>query len=369
MTRREKRRYEKVFGDRKVYELTEEEKGAPITKKIGETCRHRLEKRWYRRLVFLNFLITFAVILTLVLNVKKNLNFFGECVGLMVDDVKTTWQEAATDVENADVEDEIDSDTDSEKENDAENIENQQDKEDEETAADKLTKKLDKDMPFEITLFFYGMMLLVVGYIGLYFYYAMYRSMSLRITEKNFPEVYHTIEEYAKRLGIRTPKAYVMGSDGVLNAFSTFLFRRQWILINAELFEVAYREYHDMDSLNFIIAHEMAHIYYGHATLHYNLPIWFTMNMPIFGAIASRAREYSCDRLAQRLTGVSGIEAMLVLVVDRHLYKMVDQEDYLSEMRSMKGFFIWLVNMFMDHPIMSKRMLALEEGRGSGKLY
>ena len=140
-------------------------------------------------------------------------------------------------------------------------------------------------------------------------------------------------------------------------------------MINAEIFEVAYREHHDMDALNFVIAHEMSHIYYGHATLHYNLPIWFAMRIPVIGAIASRTREFSCDRLAQRLTGVDGIDSMLMLTVDRHLYKMVDKEDYLKELRGMKGFFIWFVNMIADHPIMSKRIPALQEGRGSGKVY
>lgn len=160
-----------------------------------------------------------------------------------------------------------------------------------------------------------------------------------------------------------------MQSSGVLNAFSTFIFRKQWIVINSELFEVAYREHKDMDALSFVIAHEMAHIYYGHATLHYNLPIWFSTHLPLVGAIASRAREYSCDRLAQRLTGNDGLDAMLTLVMDRHLYKMVDKEDYIEELSKQKGFFIWVVNLFCDHPVMSKRIMALVQGKGSGQLY
>lgn len=33
----------------KMYELTQEEIMEPITKEMAESCRHRLEKRWYRR--------------------------------------------------------------------------------------------------------------------------------------------------------------------------------------------------------------------------------------------------------------------------------------------------------------------------------
>lgn len=238
-----------------------------------------------------------------------------------------------------------------------------------EEEADNKKKLTEDDIPFEVMAVVYGLIILVVGYLALYYYFAYYRSMALRITERNFPEVYALIDSYSKRLGIRTPKAYVMQQNGVLNAFSTFIFRKQWIMIHAELFEVAYREHKDMDALGFVIAHELAHIYYGHATLHYNLPFWFSRLIPLFSDIASRTREYSCDRLAQRLTGNDGIEAMLTLVVDRHLYKMVDKEDYIQQMREQRGFFIWIVNLFSDHPVMCKRILALEEGRGSGRLY
>lgn len=87
--------------------------------------------------------------------------------------------------------------------------------------------------------------------------------------------------------------------------------------------------------------------------------------MPITKEVSETLRH----RLAQRLTGVDGIDSMLMLTVDRHLYKMVDKEDYLKELRGMKGFFIWFVNMIADHPIMSKRIPALQEGCGSGKVY
>lgn len=172
------------------------------------------------------------------------------------------------------------------------------------------------------------------------------------------------------RLGMeQVPKAYVMQSNGVLNAFSSFIYKKQYIEINAEIFEVAYREHHDMKALGFVIAHEMAHIYYGHATLHYNLPIWFSTHIPVIGAIASRTREYSADRLAQRIAETDGVEAMFMLAVDRHLYKMVDREDYLREAAEQKGFFVWLVNLMADHPVLCKRVRALDAWEGSGELY
>ncbi len=343
-----------VFDGQKVYELPEERQLAPITKEEGKACRHRLEGRWYRRMIEINILMIVVVIGTLAANMDENRKLAGEFY--------TQLEETLSEVQEKGLEDETKEDNEAEENTGAQEEQSESDTSEE----DKLTEE---DIPIGVTLLAYGMIMLVGGYLGLYYYFAYYRSMSLRITERNFPEVYELIDSYSKRLGIRTPKAYVMQQNGVLNAFSTFIFRKQWIMIHAELFEVAYREHKDMDALGFVIAHELAHIYYGHATLHYNLPIWFSRIVPLFSGIASRTREYSCDRLAQRLTGNDGIEAMLALVVDRHLYKMVDKEDYIEQMQEQKGFFIWFVNLIADHPVMCRRIPALVQGRGSGRLY
>ncbi len=317
------------FEGRKVYELSKEEKNTCISKNEGDAYRHKAEKRWYRRLVVLNILIIVAVIGALMANFENTKDWAELASTQMSEELSEDYVEDKTEYRyNA----------------------------------------LD-DIPMEVEMVLGGILILAIAIPALYYMYAQYRSMALRITEKNFPEVYALIEEYAHRLGIKVPKAYIVQQSGVLNAFSAFLPKRQWICIHSELFEVAYREHKDMDALAFIIAHEMAHIYYKHATLGYYFSILFSRMIPIIGTTASRTREYSCDRLAQRLTGTDGLDAMLMFVVDRHLYKMVDKEDYIDEMRSQRGFFLWLFNLLSDHPVMCKRIVALAEGKGSGKLY
>ena len=314
-----------------------------ITKEEAKECRHRLERRWYRRLIELNLLLTVGVLAVVLTSLSDYKELAIRAWAQFEEEVQETMQDY----------------------NDEETVEEIEKEHKEES--EKLTEE---DMPFELEMLLYGVILVVFGYLGLYYIYAFARSRSLRITEKNFPEVYELIELYAKKLQMKeTPKAYIMQSNGVLNAFSAFIFRKQYIEINTEIFEVAYREHHDMDALGFIIAHEMAHIYYGHATLHYNIPIWFVKGVPIIGATASRAREYSVDRLAQRISGNDGVSAMFMLMVDRHLYKMVDREDYLQQAKEQKGFFIWWVNLLADHPILCKRIQALAQMDGSGKLY
>lgn len=318
----------------------------PISREEAEGCRHKLEKRWYRRLIELNILMIVCVLIAVCANLQNYKTKTEELTAHVVADVLKATEES--DSEETDESSDSDSDDDD----------------------DDYYDDFVDDFPSELQLFFYGIFALVIGYISLYTMQASLKAFSVKITKRNFPEIYQLIFCYAQRLGMeKVPDAYIIQQSGVLNAFSAFIFKRQYIQINSEIFETAYREHHDLNALAFIIAHEMSHIYYGHATLHYNLPIWFSMNFPLFGQIASRTREYSCDRLAQRLTDYDGIEAMLILMVDRHLYKMVDKQDYIDETVRETGFFMWLTNLFSTHPIMPKRIRALAMWIGNGELY
>ena len=205
---------------------------------------------------------------------------------------------------------------------------------------------------------------------AVYFYYAQYRANAIRITEKNFPEIYEVVQEYAYRLGMKkVPNVYLAQENGVLNAFSTFILRRQYVVLLADLFEVAYLEHHDLESIKFIIGHEMSHIRLRHATFSYQISIMFANYIPILSTALSRAREYSCDRVAQHLVGVSGVEPMLALIVGKHLYKKVDVEDYVKHCHEVRGFFVFIYNLMASHPIMPKRIRALIQWNGSGELY
>ena len=53
----------------------------------------------------------------------------------------------------------------------------------------------------------------------------------------------------------------------------------------------------------------------------------------------------------------------------KHLYKSIDIEDYLNYANEVRGFFVWCYNLSSSHPIMPKRIKALEMEEGSGQLY
>lgn len=321
--------------------MNHEAAAAVITKAEAEKCRHRLEKRWYRRLLIVNILMIVAVIGGLVAHADKYRKEYAAYMEEVQQNVAESMLESDGGTQKAD----------SEKE------------------APKPPYDQD-NMPWDLKAVGFGIVMIGALYLATAYLYAKQKANAIRITENNFPEVYDIIVQQAKQLGMKkVPEVYIAQGGGVLNAFSSFILCRQYIVIHAEVFEVAYREHHDMDVLRFIIAHEMGHIYYRHATLGYNLPILFAQIVPILGTSASRAREYSCDRLAQRITGTDGIDSMMMLMVDRHLYKQVNVEDYLKTAAEQHGFFLWLSNLLADHPVACKRIPALARGEGSGALY
>ncbi|RDY29949.1 M48 family peptidase [Lachnotalea glycerini] len=298
-------------------------------------CRHKAEKRWYRRLVVLNFIFVIGILVWFMTETNQNKDYFVELKDTAMTCFNTIDQTTETS----------------------------------ESATKKLQDKVD-EFPDSLMMASVIVGLMIAFPFILNYMYAQFRSMSVRITEKNFPEIYEIVEEYTQKLGLKeAPAIYLVQGNGILNAFATCIPFKQYIELYADLVEVAYREHHDMESLRFIIAHEISHIRYSHAKLHYNYLILFANMIPILSKIASRTREYSCDRLAQKLSGSDGIEAMMALTAGIHLYKNVDKADYIENAKKVKGFFVWCYNLGASHPVTSKRVLALEMKEGSGKLY
>lgn len=298
-----------------------------LTKEEIQSCRHKSEKKWYGILLFINFAIIISVITLCIINIHN--------YNTLSDTLKESFSDPSS-YANVII-----------------------------SPSSALNS-----FPTELQLLLTGIVAIVAFPFGVNLYYAKYRSRAIKITENNFPEVYNNIAKFSHKIGLKkVPEALLIQQNGVMNAFSAFIIRKQYIEIDSDLFEIAYREYTDLDSINFIIAHELAHIKYKHATFYYNLFIMFSTIIPIIGSTASRAREYSCDRLAQKVTGNTGVEAMFSLFAGKHLYKRINVYDYINNSDDIRGFFVWCNNLMSSHPILPKRIRALIKGEGSGELY
>lgn len=184
------------------------------------------------------------------------------------------------------------------------------------------------------------------------------RGNGVRVSERQFPEVYRLTQELARQMGLeRVPAVYVVEAGGFLNAFATRFLRRDFVVVFSDVLALAYER--GEAELAFVIAHELAHIHRGHLAWR-----WFlypALLVPFLSQAYSRACEYTCDRIAAwcRPDGAAG--GLLALAAGKHLYRRVDREVFAEQARTERGFWIWLAEVLSSHPHLPRRLAALSQ--------
>ncbi|MGO0060843.1 M48 family metallopeptidase [Brevibacillus fluminis] len=204
-----------------------------------------------------------------------------------------------------------------------------------------------------------GIAVLAVLFLLPLFYHAIsmatIRKNGVRLTARQFPEVYERTKNLAARMGLTVmPDVYVLESGGQLNAFATRFFGRNMVVLYSDMFDLINSG--GDDELDYVIAHELAHIKRNHIGKH--LFILPAMWIPFVGEAYSRACEYTCDRMAAYYTGnpEAAINGLTILAIGKALYRQVDREEYLHQTQQERGFFVWLAEKLSTHPALPNRM-------------
>jgi Zn-dependent protease with chaperone function len=183
------------------------------------------------------------------------------------------------------------------------------------------------------------------------------RGSAVRLSRRQFPEIYAVKDDFARRLDLRRdPEIYVMSGNGVLNAFAASTIGYDFIVIHSELFSNTYEK--NKDALAFIIGHELGHLRLGHTRLWYQLSTAYVDRVPLLGDFLSRAREYSCDRHGAHVAP-QGEEGLMLLAAGRYVYKQVDAEELLEQAQRFRGLWPTLAQLPQSHPFVVRRIRAL----------
>jgi Zn-dependent protease with chaperone function len=183
------------------------------------------------------------------------------------------------------------------------------------------------------------------------------RGSAVRLSRRQFPEIYAVKDDFARRLDLRRdPEIYVMSGNGILNAFAASTSGYDFIVIHSELFSNTYEK--NKDALAFIIGHELGHLRLGHTRLWYQLSTAYVDRVPLLGDFLSRAREYSCDRHGAYVAP-QGEEGLVLLAAGRYVYKQVDTEELLEQAQQFRGFWPTLAQLPQSHPFVVRRIRAL----------
>jgi len=200
---------------------------------------------------------------------------------------------------------------------------------------------------------------LVFAFVGLFAHglaLGRVRGNSVRVSERQFPQLHRLAAAHARKLGLeKVPAIYLMQSGGLLNAFATRFLGRDFVVIYSDVLELALAQ--GEAAVGFIVGHELAHVWRGH--LKYR---WLTAPgrlMPYLGAAYSRACEYTCDHIGAFCQPDGAISGLLTLAAGKQLHAHVDVREFAAQAETDTSFWIRRAEIISSHPNLPKRVAAL----------
>ncbi|WP_082393071.1 M48 family metallopeptidase [Nocardia arizonensis] len=198
--------------------------------------------------------------------------------------------------------------------------------------------------------------------------YATLRTGGIKITPTQFPDAHRMVVEAAARFGMaKVPEAYVVLGNGAINAFASGHGFRRFVAVNSDLFEIGGAA-RDPDALAFIIGHEVGHIAAGHASYWRWLGMYTVPYLPILGGSLQRAQEYTADNHGYCYNHEGARGAMRTLAGGKYLNALVGFDEMADRAPAEGGFFVWLYNGLVSHPVLTWRMWALRDRGRHGRL-
>ncbi len=206
---------------------------------------------------------------------------------------------------------------------------------------------------------------------------------------KQFPRVYHLVQDCAERLGIGIPQAFIL-YDPVMNAYSVATEQvGTMIVLHSSLVEAMTDE-----ELRFIIGHECGHIHNLHGIwatagkilsdtallqVAQRIPGAATLLKLMAGAVGVflnswfRCQETTADRAGLICSGDMDVSrramAKLATGGKSEFLRDIDLEEYERQLQTSQATPVRLWEAQIDHPITSKRVAMIREFRDCDVLY
>jgi len=188
---------------------------------------------------------------------------------------------------------------------------------------------------------------------------AHVRGSGVRLGAAQLPDLHARVARMARRLGLKdVPEAYLMQAGGSLNALATRFLGRECIVLYSDLVDACGD---NGAALDFIVAHELAHLRAGHLRLRWLLlPGMF---MPFIGSAWSRACEYTADGAALDAAGRNeqALQGLVILAAGGKLAGRIDTPQLIAQSDSLNTPWMKLGQWLSSHPPISRRLAALLE--------
>lgn len=211
-----------------------------------------------------------------------------------------------------------------------------------------------------------GIFLLYAGMLALFvlvqkiFLIGYLKGNGVQITEGQFPEVYAEYRTMAEAMGVRKlPRLFLLQEGGMLNAFAIRFSGSNYIAVYSEVFALVSS---DMESLRFILAHELGHVR-GH---HMSKRFWtFPSSLvPFLTPAWSRRCEYGCDAYGAANARANPLNGLVLLAAGPQLYSRINVDRYIEDARGNRTGAVRFAGLFMSHPYLPLRLARIESLKG-----
>lgn len=210
----------------------------------------------------------------------------------------------------------------------------------------------------------YGLILVYVPFVLLGYLFAHsafishLRGNAVLLSESQFPELHAQFLDCCRKLEMEPPQAYVMMSDGVLNALATKFLRRHYVVLYSSVLDALKTR---PESVRFYFGHELAHIKRGHLDFHWLLLP--AMLLPLLGAGYRRAQEYTCDLhgLAVSNSTDDALAALGVLGSGAEKLPALNLREFMDQRNITGGFWMSFHELTGDYPWLCKRLFNVAE--------
>lgn len=185
------------------------------------------------------------------------------------------------------------------------------------------------------------------------------RGNSVRLSERQFPEVYEILRAHCGRLGMtEIPELFLTGAT-IQPFSSTFSsWREKYIVLHQIIFDIDDRK--TLDVISFILAHELGAIRLNQTAIWNEMLLTYISSIKWLRNPLERSRTYSRDRYGAALSP-TGFRGLLINAVGRRLMDHVDIDDYFAQMRRYGGFWSSLNVFFEAKPQVFTRLRRLRD--------
>lgn len=183
------------------------------------------------------------------------------------------------------------------------------------------------------------------------------KGNAVELSTDQFPDLHQQYRESCETLEMKeVPRAYLMMSDGVLNALATKFLRRKYVVLFSSIVEALRSR---PEALRFYFGHELAHIRRGH--LNYRWLLFPASILPLLGAAYRRAQEYTCDLhgLAASKSREDALAALAVLGTGGERLGQVNTEKFIGQKIETGQFWMSFHELTGDYPWLTKRLAAV----------